>query len=60
MYVKELKAQVQHDAYVVDTHLVAEALLRAAVAHRLRDPTVRRPDARDPAAVALRQPRFRS
>jgi hypothetical protein len=34
MYAKELKAQVRDDAYVVDAHLVAEALLRAAHARR--------------------------
>jgi hypothetical protein len=34
MYTKALKAQVEHDMYVVDVHLVAEALLRRAAAPR--------------------------
>jgi hypothetical protein len=31
MYTKALKAQVEHDMYVVDAQLVAEALLRHAI-----------------------------
>lgn len=31
MYTKALKAQVEHDMYVVDAQLVAEALLRRAI-----------------------------
>lgn len=34
MYTKTLKAQVEHDMYVVDVQLVAEALLRRAAADR--------------------------
>ncbi len=34
MYTKALKAQVEHDMYVVDAQLVAEALLRRAAAGR--------------------------
>jgi hypothetical protein len=34
MYTKALKAQVEHDMYVVDAQLVAEALLRHAAAGR--------------------------
>jgi hypothetical protein len=34
MYTKALKAQVEHDMYVVDTQLVAEALLRRTAASR--------------------------
>jgi hypothetical protein len=34
MYTKALKAQVEHDMYVVDVQLVAEALLRRAAADR--------------------------
>ena len=34
MYTKALKAQVEHDMYVVDAQLVAEALLRRAAARR--------------------------
>jgi len=42
MYTKALKAQVEHDMYVVDAHLVAEALLRrAAPSHPSRAVTRR-------------------
>ena len=51
MYMKEIKERVEHDAYVVDAHLVAEALLRRAAAHRAGAPTVTRRGARDRAAV---------
>jgi hypothetical protein len=51
MYVKELKARVQDDAYVVDPHLVAEALLRRAAALRADAPSVTRRGARDRAAA---------
>jgi hypothetical protein len=34
MYTKALKAQVEHDMYVVDVQLVAQALLRRAAADR--------------------------
>jgi len=34
MYTKALKAQVEHDMYVVDAQLVAEALLRHAIPSR--------------------------
>jgi hypothetical protein len=50
MYVKELKDRVEHDAYVVDPHLVAEALLRRAAARRAGAPSVTRRGARDRAA----------
>jgi hypothetical protein len=61
MYAKELKAQVQHDAYVVNTHLVAEALLRAAVAERAGAPRITPRDARGHAAgVPPRRPRFQN
>jgi hypothetical protein len=57
MYVKELKERVAHDAYVVDPHLVAEALLRHAAARRAGAPTVTRRGARDrAAAVPIRRP----
>jgi hypothetical protein len=52
MYVKEIKERVDHDAYVVDVHLVAEALLRRAAARRAGVPTVSRRGARDRAAAA--------
>jgi hypothetical protein len=52
MYLKELKARVEHDEYVVDPRLVAEALLRRAAAHRADGPTVTRRGARDRAAAA--------
>jgi hypothetical protein len=51
MYAKELKAQVRDDAYVVDAHLVAEALLRAAVARRARALTITRRGADDRVAA---------
>jgi hypothetical protein len=51
MYVKELKAQVQDDAYVVDPYLVAEALLRKAASRRADAPSVSRRGARDRAAA---------
>ncbi|MCW3002107.1 MAG: hypothetical protein JWQ20_1405 [Conexibacter sp.] len=54
MYVKELKAQVQDDLYVVDPHLVAEALLRKAASRRADAPSVSRRGARDHAAAAPR------
>ena len=54
MYTKVLKAQVAHQEYVVDTHLVAEALLRRAAADR----AVSRRGARV-RAVAARTPRPR-
>jgi hypothetical protein len=47
MYAKELKAQIRDDAYVVDAHLVAEALLRAAVAQRATMVTITRRGADD-------------
>jgi hypothetical protein len=58
MYLKELKARVEHDEYVVDARLVAEALLRRAAAHRADVPAVTRRGARDRAAAApTRRPR---
>jgi hypothetical protein len=61
MYAKELKAQVQHDAYVVDTQLVAEALLRAAVKQRITAASLSRRGARDHATSAARpRPRFQT
>jgi hypothetical protein len=54
MYVKELKALVQHDDYVVDPQLVAEALLRRAAAHRAGAPSITRRGARDRAAATPR------
>jgi hypothetical protein len=56
MYLKELKERVEHDAYVVDAHLVAEALLRRAAARRVGAPTVTRRGARDRAAAAPTRP----
>ena len=52
MYVKQIKERVEHDAYVVDAHLVAEAMLRRAAARRAGAPTVTRRGARDRAAAA--------
>jgi ribosomal protein S3 len=52
MYVKELKDRVEHDAYVVDAQLVAEAMLRRVAARKAGAPTVTRRGARDRAAVA--------
>ena len=52
MYVKQIKERVEHDTYVVDAHLVAEALLRRAAARRAAGPTVTRRGARDRAAAA--------
>jgi hypothetical protein len=58
MYLKELKQQVEHETYVIDPHLVAEALLRRAAARRADVPTVTRRGARDRAASARpRRPR---
>ena len=56
MYVKELKERVEHDAYVVDAHLVAEAMMRRVAARRADAPTVSRRGARV-RAVAARTPR---
>jgi hypothetical protein len=50
MHVKELKAQVREDAYVVEPRLVAEALLRRAAVLRAEAPSVTRRGARGPAA----------
>jgi hypothetical protein len=50
MYVKELKAQVRDDVYVVDPHQVAEALLRRAAARRADGPSITRRGARARAA----------
>ena len=50
MYLKELKQRVEHDSYVVDPHLVAEALLRRAAARRADAPVITRRGARDRAA----------
>jgi hypothetical protein len=50
MYVKELKERVEHDVYVVDAHLVAEALMQRVAARRADAPTVSRRGARDRAA----------
>lgn len=50
MYVKQLKERVEHDAYVVDAHQVAEAMLRHAAARREGAPTISRRGARDRAA----------
>ena len=55
MYTKALKAQVEHDMYVVDAQLVAEALLRNAAAGR----AITRRGARVRAAAA-RSPRPRA
>jgi hypothetical protein len=54
MYVKELKAQVQDDAYVVDPHRVAEALLRKTASRRDDVPSISRRGARDRAAAGGR------
>jgi len=56
MYLKSLKERVEHDTYVVDPQLVAEALLRRAAARRADVPTITRRGARDRAA-APRNPR---
>ena len=50
MYVKELKAQVRDDVYVVDPHQVAEALLRRAATRRADAPSLTRRGARARAA----------
>jgi hypothetical protein len=50
MYVKQIKDQVEHDTYVVDPHLVAEALLRRAAARRADAPSITRRGARDRSA----------
>jgi hypothetical protein len=52
MYVKELKERVEHDSYVVDAQLVAEALMQRVAARRADAPTVTRRGARDRAAAA--------
>jgi len=52
MYVKELKERVEHDTYVVDAYLVAEALLRRAAARKADAPSITRRGARDRAAAA--------
>ncbi len=52
MYFKELKERVEHDTYVIDAHLVAEAMLRRAAARKAGTPTVTRRGARDRAASA--------
>jgi len=58
MYLKELKARVEHDEYVVDARLVAEALLRRAAAPRADAPKVTRRGARDRSGAApTRRPR---
>jgi hypothetical protein len=58
MYLKEIKERVAHDAYVVDPHLVAEALLRRAAARREDAPRITRRGVRDPAGAAPnRRPR---
>jgi hypothetical protein len=58
MYVKELKERLEHDNYVIDAHLVAEAMLRHAAARRTGTPAVSRRGARDRAASAPnRRPR---
>lgn len=59
MYVKELKERLEHDNYVIDAHLVAEAMLRRAAARRADGaPPVSRGGARDRAASAQsRRPR---
>lgn len=58
MYVKELKERLEHDTYVIDAHLVAEAMLRHAAARRSEAPAVNRRGARDRAASAPnRRPR---
>jgi hypothetical protein len=59
MYLKTLKAQVEHDTYVVDTHLVAAAMLRRAVANRTNEIAITRRGARV-RAVAARSPRPRA
>jgi hypothetical protein len=51
MYLKELKERVEHDDYVVDAHLVAEALLRRAAERSADVPTITRRGARDRAAA---------
>jgi hypothetical protein len=53
MHVKELKAQVEDDAYVVEPRLVAEALLRRAAVLRAQASPVSRRGARGPAGPCL-------
>lgn len=55
LYLKELKERVEHDTYVVDPHLVAEALLRRAAARRAAAPPITRRGARDRAAAPRNQ-----
>ena len=52
MYMKQLKERVAHDAYVVDAHQVAEAMLRHAAARRTEAQTITRRGARDRAATS--------
>jgi hypothetical protein len=59
MYLKTLKARVEHDAYVVDTQLVAAAMLRRAVANRTNEIAITQRGARV-RAVAARSPRPRA
>jgi hypothetical protein len=59
MYLKTLKERVEHDAYVVDTHLVAEAMLRRVAANRTNEIAVTRRGVRVRAA-APRSPRPRA
>lgn len=52
MYVKQIKERVEHDAYVVDAHQVAEAMLRRVAERRAGATQVSRRGARDRAAGA--------
>jgi hypothetical protein len=58
MYLKTLKERVEHDTYVVDTHLVAEAMLRRAAANKANELAISRRGARV-RAIAARSPRPR-
>jgi hypothetical protein len=54
---KELKARIEHDAYVVDPQLVAAAMLRRAAILRMPVPVVSRRGARALAGAGSRTSR---
>jgi hypothetical protein len=56
MYLKDLKERVAQDAYVVDPHQVAEAMLRRAAERRAGAPTLTRRGARARAAAGQTRP----
>jgi hypothetical protein len=53
MRVNELKARVQGDAYVIDPHLVAEALLRRPNPRRVLVPDISRRGVHDRVGAAV-------